>query len=189
MNDSELITAVRESFAGVHSDTGVEQIVSRSRAMRARRRVPVLAAALAVAAGAAVGVAALTPAQHQASGPPGTQLAAWTVVKRADGTVSVTLRQLRDPGGLQRRLRADGVPATVTFFGGTTPRSCQKYPVNDALINRVFTGRTAGGFPVMIIHVPALPHGAGVQINPPAQQPVRNVAIGLVYASPSCTGG
>jgi hypothetical protein len=188
MNDSELITAVRESFAGVHSDTGVEQIVSRSRAMRARRRVPVLAAALAVAAGAAAGVTALTPAQHQASRPPGAQLAAWTVVKRADGTVSVTLRQLRDPGGLQRRLRADGVPATVTFFGGTTPRSCRRYPMNDALINRVFSGRTAGGFPVMTIHVSALPPDAGVQINPPAQQPVRNVAIGLVYASPSCTG-
>ena len=189
MNDSELITAVRASFAGVHSDTGVEQIVSRSRTVRARRRVPVLAAALAVAAGAAVGMTALTPAQHQASRPPGAQLAAWTVVKRADGTVSVTLRQLRDPAGLQRTLRADGVPATVTFFGGTTPRSCQRYPVNVALINRVFTGRTVGGFPVMIIHVSALPHGAGVQINPPDQQPIRRVAIGLVRATPSCTGG
>jgi hypothetical protein len=142
MNDSELITAVRESFTGVHSDTGVEQIISRGRAMRARRRVPVLAAALAVTAGAAVGVTALTPAQHQASRPPGAQLAAWTVVKRADGTVSVTIRQLRDPAGLQRRLRADGVPATVTFSGGTTPRSCRRYPMNVALINRVFTGRT-----------------------------------------------
>ena len=188
MNDRELITAVRESFAGVHSDTGVEQIVSRSRAMRARRRVPAMAAALAVAAGAAVGVTALTPAQHQAGRPPGAQLAAWTVVKRADGTVSVTLRQLRDPGGLQRRLRADGVPATVTFFGGTTPRSCRGYPLSDALINRVFTGRTVGGFPVMIIHPSALPGGAGVQINPPVQQHTIRVAIGLVQASPRCTG-
>ncbi len=189
MNDSELITAVRESFTGVLSDTGAEQIISRGRAMRARRRVPVLAAALAVAAGAAVGVTALTPAQHQASRPAGAQLAAWTVVKRADGTVLVTIRQLRDPAGLQRRLRADGVPAAVTFFGGTTPRSCRRYPMNVALINRVFTSRTMGGFPVMDIHPSALPHGAGVQINPPNQQPVRRVAIGLVYASPSCTGG
>ena len=156
--------------------------------MRARRRVPVLAAALAVAAGAAVGVTALTPAQHQAGRPPGAQLAAWTVVKQADGTVSVTLRQLRDPGGLQRRLRADGVPASVTF-SGHVPRPCRRYPVNGGLINRVFSGRTEGGFPVMIIHVTALPDGTGVQINPPAQQPVRNVEIGLVYASPSCTGG
>jgi hypothetical protein len=178
MNDTELITAVREAFAGVRSATPVEQIVSRGRAVRARRQV----------AGAAVAVAALAPARHHASRPPDAQLAAWTVVKQADGTVSVTIRQLRDPAGLRRRLRADGIPATVTFFGGTTPRSCRRYPVNAALINRVFSGRTAGGFPVMIIHVTALPHGAGVQINPPAQQPVRNVAIGLVYATPACTG-
>jgi hypothetical protein len=188
MNDSELITAVRESFTGVQSATSVEQIVNRRRAVRARRRVPVLAAALAVVAGAAVGVTALTPGHHQPSSPPGAQLAAWTVVKQADGTVTVTLRQLRDPAGLQRRLRADGVPASVTFFGGTTPRSCQGYPMNSALINRVFTVRHAGGFPVMIIHPSALPHGAGVQINPPAQQPVHSVAIGLVYATPACTG-
>jgi hypothetical protein len=77
----------------------------------------------------------------------------------------------------------------VTFFGGTTPRSCQRYPINVALVNRVFTVRYAGGFPVMVIHPSALPEGAGVQINPPAQQPVRRVAIGLVHASPSCTGG
>ena len=73
MNDSELITAVRESFTGVRSATPVEQIANRSRAVRARRWVPVLAAVLAVAAGAAVGVTALTPAHHQASGPTGAQ--------------------------------------------------------------------------------------------------------------------
>lgn len=188
MNDSELITAVRESLAGVQSATSVEQIVNRSRAVRARRRVPALAATLAVAAGVALGVIALTPAQHQASLPPGVQLAAWTVVKQADGTVSVTIRQLRDPAGLQRRLRADGIPASVTFFGGVTPRSCQRYPMNAALINRVFADRPVGGFPVMIIHPSALPHGAGVQINP-VPQSAHNVAIGLVYATPSCTGG
>ena len=31
MNDSELITAVRESVTGVHTATPVEQIVSRGR--------------------------------------------------------------------------------------------------------------------------------------------------------------
>jgi hypothetical protein len=183
---SELITAVRESFAGVHSATPVEQIASRSRAVRARRRVPGLAAALAVAAGAVVAVTALAPGHHQPARPPGVQLAAWTVVKQSDGTVSVTIRELRDPAGLQRTLRADGIPASVTFFG-RTPRSCQGYPLNVALVNRVFTSRYAGGFPVMVIHVPAIPHGAGVQINP-VPQPVHNVAIGLVYATPACTG-
>ena len=187
MNDDELITTVRESFTGIHSMTPVEQIVSRSRAVRARRRIPGLAAALAVAAGAAVAVTALLPASHQGS-QPGVQLAAWTVVKQTDGTVSVTIRELRDPAGLQRRLREDGIPASVTF-SGQLPRSCQRYPMDSALINRVFTSRPAGRSPVMIIHPAALPHGAGVEISPPAQRLMMNVAIGLVYASPQCTGG
>ena len=187
MNDDELITTVRESFTGIHSTTPVEQIVSRSRAVRARRRIPGLAVALAVAAGAAVTVTAVLPASHRDSHQPGVQLAAWTVFKQADGTVSVTIRELRDPAGLQRRLRADGVPASVTFFG-QLPRSCQRYPVDAVLINDVFTGRMAGRFPVMIIHLSALPRGAGVEISPPAQLPILRVAIGLVQASPQCTG-
>lgn len=102
----------------------VEQIVSGGRAVRARRRIPGMAAAVAGAAGAALAVTALLPAGHQ----PGIRLAAWTVARQADGTVHVTIRQLRDPAGLQRQLRADGVPASVTFFGqpnrraGTIPR-------------------------------------------------------------------
>ena len=62
MNDDELITAVREPVTDVHSTTPVEQILSRSRAIRARRRIPGLAAALAVAAGRGLAVTALLPA-------------------------------------------------------------------------------------------------------------------------------
>jgi len=143
MNDSELITAVRQSVTGVHMHVPTEQIVGRSRTIRARRRIPGAAGALAVMAGVAVAVAALLPASHQ----PTAQLAAWTVVRQADGTVSVTIRELRNPVGLQRRLRADGVPASVTFFGQRAPRSCQGYPADTALINKVFTVRHAGRFP------------------------------------------
>jgi hypothetical protein len=35
MNDDDLITAVRDSFTDVHSDTSVERIVTRSPAVRA----------------------------------------------------------------------------------------------------------------------------------------------------------
>ena len=170
MNDDELITTVRESLTGVHSTTPVEQIVSHSRALRARRRIPGLVAALAVAAGAVVAVITLLPASRQASNQPRV-LAAWTVVKQADGTVSVTIRELHDPAGLERRLRADGVPASVTFFG-QLPRSCQRYPVGTARINGVFTVRHAGRFPVMVIHPSALPRGAGVAINPLPSRPL-----------------
>ena len=188
MNDGQLMTAVKESLTGVHMNTPTEQIVSRGRAMRARRRIPGLATALAVVAGVAVAVTAWFPASHhQASHQPTVQLAAWTVVRHAGGTVSVTIRDLRDPAGLQRTLRADGVPANVTFFGEMS-RSCRRYPAGLPLINRVFTGRHPGRFPVMVIHTSALPDGVGVAINPPAQRPITSVAIGLVRTSPQCTG-
>ena len=56
---------------------------------------------------------------------PGMHLTAWTVDKRADGTVYVRINQLRDPGGLQRKLRADGVPASVVFGN---PMNVQQEP-------------------------------------------------------------
>ena len=126
MNDDELITAVREQSPTVHMTTPVEQIISRGHAVRTRRRIPGLAGVLAVLAAAAFAVTALLPASHPASHQPGVQLAAWTVVKQADGTVSVTIRELRDPAGLQSTLRADGVPASVTFSGQQN-LSCQRY--------------------------------------------------------------
>jgi hypothetical protein len=187
MNDNELITVVRQSFSGVNSATPLEQVKTRSRRLRVRRRIPGIAAALAVAAGVAVAVTALLPASHHPSAPPGMQLAAWTVVKQADGTVSVTIRELSDPAGLQRKLRAEDIPANVTFFG-QMPRACQRYPAGAAQITRVFTQRQVGGFPVMVIHPAALPAGAGVAISPPASQPIVKVAIGLIHTSPRCTG-
>jgi hypothetical protein len=183
MNDSELITAVRESVTGVHTATPVEQVMSRGRALRARRRLPGAAGALAAAALTAV--ALVSAGHHPASSNPPAELAAWTVVKQPDGNVKVTIRQLRDPAGLQSRLRADGVPATVTFSGQMN-RSCQRYPAGTAL-NQVFTASGSGSATVMIIHPSALPPGAGVAINPPVQ-PGLQVAVGLVHTSPRCTG-
>jgi hypothetical protein len=213
MNDNELITVVRESFTGVHTTTHVEQIVSRGRAVRARRRIPGLAAALAGVAGAAIAVTTLlTGGQHAGHQPPA-QLAAWTVVKQADGTVRVTIPvtvgELRNPAGLQRALRADGVPASVTSIGQENP-SCRRYPAGPALVHRVISFTFEAPRPplqgspastphpqllaVMLIHPSALPGGAGVQfaaafaqLSPTtARQTVK--MPGLVYASPQCTG-
>lgn len=186
MNDSELITAVRESVTGVHTATPVEQIVSRGRVLRARRRLPGAAGALAAAAAAALAVTALVPAgHHPARAHPPAELAAWTVARQPGGDVKVTIRQLRDPAGLQSRLRADGVPATVTFSGQMN-RSCQRYPAGTVL-NQVFTSSGSGRATVMIIDPSALPPGAGVAISPPVQ-PGLQVVVGLVHASPQCTG-
>jgi hypothetical protein len=179
------MTAVRESFTGVHSATPAEQVMRRSRRVRAWRRIPGVAAALVVVAGAAVAVSTLIPPGHQ----PRTELAAWTVARQADGTVTVTVRELRDPAGLQQTLRADGIPATVTF-SGQMPAACQRYPVGTGIAAGVFTVQpTSADYASLIIHPAALPPGAGVAINPPAQQPIQKVIIGLVHAIPECTGG
>jgi hypothetical protein len=141
MNDDELMTAVRESFTGVRSATPVERIVGRSRAIRARRRVPAVAAAVGAAAAAAVAVSVALPgslpagslpgaghpaASHPTSSP-GVRLAAWTITRQAGGSIRVSFfGELRDPAALQATLRADSVPVSVTFIGQLNP-ACQPY--------------------------------------------------------------
>lgn len=102
MNDHDLITAMRESFADVRSATPVEQIVRRSRMIRGRRRMSgaVAVAAVAAAAGTAV---ALVPSGVPGPAAVATQTTAYVVshVARAleampDDTVWVT-RQTTDP--------------------------------------------------------------------------------------------
>lgn len=189
MNDDELLTAVREQRAKVPMTIPVEQVISRGRVIRARRQIPGLAAALAVAAAGVLAVMALLPG-HPSSQRPGIQLAAWTVVKHADGTVYVTIRQLRDPAGLQRELRADGVPASVIFGSNPNvqPNPCQSYG-HPPLLNKVITPATAPGQPrghaiVMAIHPSALPSSAGVQIITSQAR----IGVHLVTASQGCTG-
>ena len=187
MTDDDLITLVREQRNNVHMDTPVEQIVGRGRALRARHRLPgVAAGALAVAAAAVLAVTALQPTGHHAGPQPPIHLTAWTVTKQADGTITVTVRQLRDPQGLQRTQRADGVPASVTFFGHE-PRACQRYPKMSAILMAEVFGRHG---PPLVIHPKALPHDAGVQLSPlhqPHGAPIA-LAAGLVRATPGCTG-
>jgi hypothetical protein len=195
MNDDELITAVRESVTGVHMDIPAGQIVSRSRAIRARRRIPALAGALAVAAGTALAVPALLPSGHQPSHPARAQLAAWTVVKQADGDIRVTVHELRDPAALQSTLRADGVPVSVTFIGQPNP-ACQPYGLGGShLLRSMVTALPGhGNLRVLVIHPSAFPAGAGLAIaaGHPGQSP-RGGGVELtigppVKASPQCTG-
>jgi hypothetical protein len=193
MNDDELITAVRDSFADVHSATPVDQIMARSRAVRARQRIPRMAGALAVVAIAVLTMTALIPASHPATA----RLAAWTVARQGDGSIRVTIRQLRDPAGLQRTLRADGVPASVTFAGQLNP-ACHPYagPVGPIgterpLVTEVMTPPGPRETFVMFIHPAGLWSGAGLQIyvlfpHHPGQ--LGQMGVGTVQTSPQCTG-
>jgi hypothetical protein len=196
MNDDELITILRDQRDKVPMNTPVEQIISRGRAVRARRRVPVVAGALGAAAAVAFAVSAAPPASHPVSGPRA-QLAAWTVARQADGSIRVTIRELRDPAGLQRTLRADDVPASVTFTDQRNP-ACHDYlgggsqSQRRSLLSSVATP-SAGGRDAMVIHPSALPSGAGLQIDAlfqhyPGPRGSLQVGVGLVQASPQCTG-
>ena len=223
MNDSELCTAVRESVDDIHAATPVAQIISRGRAVRARRRAPAVAGGLAAVAAAALAVTTLLPSGHPAlvssgdrvsSGHPGSnpataRLTAWTVARQPNGDIVVTINQLKDPAGLQATLRADGLPVNVSFSGPLSTGSCQPYP--GSLLNAA----TKIHGDNLVIDPSALPSGTGLAIfdEPGAGLPVLSptvptlgtapahpsipplltalngpLAVGLVYASPQCTG-
>jgi hypothetical protein len=219
MNDSSALGTVRkslasarESLADVHMTTSVETITRRGRTRRWRHRTAGLVGATAVAVAAAVGGAvAMAPSSHPSAAHPAARLAAWTVVRHADGTIYVTIRELSDLAGLQRTLRADGVPASVTLTAQRN-HACHVYPDPGATgpeaIVREFTpqlgatsklalsltGNTAGfpaaGADVLYIDPSSLPHGAGLQIttNDAPPGPSFMVSVGLVSASGACTG-
>ena len=193
MNDQDLMTMVAEPFTGLRMTTPLEAITGRGRALRRRRRLPVLAGTVAAAAAAiTLAVSALLPA----AGPVPARLAAWTVTRAPDGTVTVTVREFRDPAGLQATLRADGIPASVWSLGRPNP-ACHAptVPVGHAL-NRVYSfPPPAQRQDVVVIHPAALPPGTGVALGamwqpgqPHQGSTMTALATGLVSISKQCTG-
>jgi hypothetical protein len=214
MNDDELITVLREQRGKVVMTTPVEQIISRGRSVRVRRRVPGVAAAVgAVAAAVAVGVAfpashpaVRPPAASESASPPSVRLAAWTVTRQAGGSIKVTFRQATDPAGLQQTLRADGVPVSVTFTGQQQNTACQAYHVSASQAFWPYGSRpgplNGSGFInhperayttpyAFVIDPSALPAGAGLQIwtsGTPGAADNFQLHVTLVKTSPQCTG-
>jgi hypothetical protein len=207
MNDNELITTVRGSVADIHTATPVAQIISRGRAVRARRRIPAVAGALAAVAGSALAVTTLLPSSHPGTHPASARLAAWTVATQANGDIDITINQLQNPAGLESTLRADGLPVTVSFSGPPLSASCQPYASSKDVLSAVAQWNTSEGSSYLVIHPSALPTGIGVSIfddpgaggpsgsprtqgsgSPPPSGITGPLGIGLVYASQQCTG-
>ena len=203
MTDDELLSAVRESFAGARLNAPLDATIQRGRTLRARRRRGGLAAAIVLAAGLTVagllsrGTGQPTPT----AGPtPPASLAAWTVTKGPGHTVTILVRQLRDPAGLRRTLRADGVPAAVAFQGGLLsdtpplPRTCRDVHMSDTA-NADLQGRIIGpGMApdpravALVIHTAEIPRGIGLNLTVQADKSGYGWSLGLVRASPACTG-
>jgi hypothetical protein len=219
MTDEELATAVRESVTSVHMTTPAEEITTRGRTLRTRRRVPLLTGALAGAAAAVLAVTALLPSSgHQASQPVHARLAAWTVTTRADGDIQVTVRETSDAAGLERRLRAEGLPVAVRFnppkfhLGGDEPvipgcRSIFKSPasIEESLADTLQVDKVVKFYPglddsgdwrlnegdaVLLIHPSKLPDGDGLAFVFFGKDELNFVPVvaDLVHKSPECTG-
>ena len=127
-----------------------------------RRLLALTAAAGAAAAAAAVAVAAASPGD----GPQPATLSAWTVSRATDTTVTVTLREFRDPHGLQDSLTASGVPAVVQYRPDECPYPYQAIPGNATLIGQVVVrdARQPGSLAVFTIHPGAIPVGTRLDI-------------------------
>jgi hypothetical protein len=197
----------------VHLAIPASEIMATADKARRRRRLGVLASAGGLAA-AAVAVSTALPASrpagsypassHPPSGP-AVQLTAWTVTRQAGGSIKVTFREATDAAGLQRTLRADGVPVSVTFTGRQN-RACQPYSAGSGQALRPFGTRTGPlggpGFThnpkaaystpdALVIHPSALPSGTGLQIwtsGTPGAADNFQLNVNLVEASPQCTG-
>ncbi|HEY3952357.1 MAG TPA: hypothetical protein VGM53_03220 [Streptosporangiaceae bacterium] len=200
MSDAEVLRAAAGPLSAipVASPPDVEAIMARGRTRRRRRRIPGATGALALAAGVALAVTTLLPSGHQPVHP--AQLAAWTVTRQGDGGIRVTIHELRDPAALQRTLRADGVPVSVTFTGQAN-LACQPYNAGGSpgqhrhlLASMVTALPGHGNLRVLVIHPSAFPADAGLAIaagHP--HQASRGGGVELtigppVKASPQCTG-
>ncbi len=119
-------------------------IAARARGRLRRRRLQAVTGAT-VAVAAAVAIVSLTATPGARPAP--VRLAAWTVITEPNGTVAVSINDVRDPAGLQRALRAHGVPATVRFYpgGSLMPGCVTSVPSRLATVERrVFVQPPAG---------------------------------------------
>ena len=165
-------------------------IAARARGRLRRRRLQAVTGAT-VAVAAAVAIVSLTATPGARPAP--VRLAAWTVITEPNGTVAVSINDVRDPAGLQRALRAHGVPATVRFYpgGSLMPGCVTSVPSRLATVERrVFVQPPAGsqghGQPVLYIDPAAVPGTDQIAI-----EAVRGngFSIGLVTHDGQCPPG
>ena len=190
MNTDEFEGNLRETLA--HRAAGVPASASdrlRQRTYRPRaygRAARATAVTAGAAAAAALAVTALAPASEPASHQSdATQ--AWTVSKESNGDIVVLYWSLRDPAGLEAKLRSYGVPSSVTV-GHINP-ACHRYTGPILKHGQMGGAVSAPGSdrPSRLVIDPSdIPPGAGLQIA--VNIPDHGGVIGVVQATPACTG-
>jgi hypothetical protein len=138
MSDADVLRAAADALSAipVPSAPDTAAIITTGRARRRRQMTGLSIAGTAAVTVVALGLSGVFGAishqpsgstSHQPSHPAHPQLTAWTVTRLADGDISVRINQFKDPAGLQSTLRADGVPASVTFASQRN-QACRPYP-------------------------------------------------------------
>jgi hypothetical protein len=203
MNDDQLMTRVRDSFADVRLDVPLEQTVRRGQMLRGRGRAYRVAGVTAVAAIAGVTAVAVTglgratvpatgsPRPIASAGTGGTTLDAWTVTKGPGGAIDVTVRQLWDAAGLQSVLRAAGIPIRVEFQAGEPsdspplPAGCANVSMSDEA-NADLQAKILGWPVAPVTGLASGPlNGPGIALSIYPQQIPRGIGIYLAVQSGS----
>jgi len=202
LNDSAVLSAVRESISGVPLPAAprLEAITARGRARR-RRQLGALSiagtgACAALVAGLAVGSGSTGPApQHDA---PPAHLAAFSVVAGPGDATTLTLYpgQVADPSAVRQALAAHGIPALVTAgkFCSTADHQLardtrQVVVMPDQQPSPVTGNGPLGfvGFGPFVIHGPAIPSGAELSIGYRQDPQQHEISFTLVRAGAPLT--
>lgn len=174
MSESEVLRAAADVLSAIPvagpPDAGA--VMARGRARRRRRQCATLGLASTTAAAAvAISVAAALGGSPAPAPTAGTiRTTAFTLVEKANGTVTLTLTQgqMFDPGVLQRALARDGIPALVKMgtFCSSDP------PVPWADVRAVWSVRLPDG-----TRVPEFTPGRPHTIPPDAVDVINPAAI------------
>jgi hypothetical protein len=163
VNDiDDVLVQVRDSLSGAHMDMPVKAILARSRSRQRRRLAQLSTAGVAAAGVLALGLTGVfSSGGHAPSRAAGTiRTAAFTLASNADGTDTLTLNQLRNPGALQQALTKDGIPARVQT--GSLCSSSPAPPNNGVISGQKKPGPTQW---VMVINPAKMPMGTELSFS------------------------
>ena len=176
MNDiDDVLVQVRDSLSGAHMDMPVKAILARSRSRQRRRLAQLSTAGVAAAGVLALGLTGVySSGSHAPSRAAGTiRTAAFTLASNADGTDTLTLNQLRNPGALQEALTKDGIPAVVQ--SGSLCSSSPAPPDNGV----ISSSSSVAGQEELVINPAAMPTGTELSFTYVDQD--HMLLVGLIY--------
>jgi hypothetical protein len=205
LNDSAVLSAVRDSISGLPMPTAprLEAVTARGRARRRRHLGGLSIAGAGACAALVVGLAGGSGSGSGSAGPapqhkaPPVHLAAFSVVTRPDGATTLTLYpgQVANPNAVRLALAEHGIPAVVTA-GKFCRTAIQPAPgVGQVVVlshqpPRMIGGpgpqRTGKPGPI-VIYGSAIPRGVELSIGYRQDPQSREISFTLIQAGAPLT--